>query len=772
MRPSVAVPEYLSGRLAAAVVDLGVPLEQVLAACFAALVVRCGPLAPATLEVSVGSQARVGRLHLPASTASLKELIDLAGDPRPADGTPDTVRFTCSGTPHRMPGAAAEGGVELALDVERTHGGDVLHWSMAATWLPEELADRLPDHYLHLLDAALTGPTAPVAELPLGVDDHQPASGPDRFEVGELVHEMVQRQARLRPDALAVSRGAEHVPYRELNARANKLARALREHGAGPETTVALLMERSVEMLVAFLAVFKSGAAAVLLDPSHPAERVRTAVAVARPAVLLTLGRLGGAPPVGDVPVIQVDVDWGRVHALPGTDLDVPVHADGLAYVVQTSGSTGVPKRVAVLHRSVAHSVQTHQEGHRIISADRGSWLAPPGSSVSVGELWPYLAAGASVHVAEPAVVGSPAALRDWIVRERITKTYVSMPLAEHLFELPWPADTALRILTVGSDKVRRWADPALPFEVAVAFGSSEANGISSCLVPWDRRLTSATAGRRRRESPPPVGRAWPDVRLWLLDAHLRPVPPGAVGELYVGGPELARGYLDAPALTADRFVPDPFGPPGERLYRTGDTAWRDSDGFLHYVGRVDHEVKVRGFRVNPGEVESALLAHPGVHDAVVMPVTHPDGSSQLAAYVVAAAGAEDLRRHMADRLPAHLRPAAYEFLGDLPVTTNGKVDRAALPPVNWQAERAAYEPPRDELEQSLVDLFAEVLRMDRVGVGDDFFLLGGDSLSGARLTSRLRSRLRHRVTLRALLKNPTPALLAEQLRSTTSARG
>lgn len=722
-------------------------VTDVLAATFLALARRSSRLVPGGVRINRTPVA------IPAASVTLNELL---ADTHGLAGTPVTLTW-----PDDEP--------EVALNID----GDTLRWHLAGPWANMTLERELPSVYLHVLASAVAAPDAPIGDLDLLSPKHiallDEWAGPaDEFPVTACVHELVQEQAAANPNAVAVARKGVSLTYRELNAQANQLARVLREHGAGPETTVALLMERSPEMLVAFLAVFKSGAAAVLLDPAHPAQRIRQVLDVSAPRALLTLGRLGLPVLDPDLPTVLVDVDWARIHLQPNTDLNVPVHADGLAYVVHTSGSTGEPKRVAVLHRSVAHSIRTHQQGHRITSDDRAAWLAPPGSSVSVGELWPYLSAGASVHVAEPGVIASPTDLRDWLVRERITKAYVSMPMAENVFTLDWPANAALRLLTVGSDKVRRWASPELPFEVAVAIGSSEANGISSGLVPWERRLTSATATDADRSGPPPVGRAWPGVRLLLLDDDLRRVPPGAVGELYVGGPELARGYLGDPAQTAQRFLPDPFGPPGSRLYRTGDLArWADG-GLLHHCGRVDHEVKVRGFRVDPAEVEAALLTHPAVRDTVVVPVTHPDGSRQLAAYLVTsdALSAAALRDHVAARLPAHLVPAAYESLPDLPRTVNGKVDRHALPDVTWAAPRAAYREPGDELERTITAVFAEVLRIDRIGVLDDFFQLGGDSLSGTRLTARITERLRARVTVRTLLKNPTPAALAEHLRS------
>nr|WP_230416219.1 non-ribosomal peptide synthetase [Micromonospora tarapacensis] len=589
----------------------------------------------------------------------------------------------------------------------------------------------------------------------------------DTVRIDGLVPELVSRQAREHPGRPAFGSGPGRLTYGELNARANQLARVLRELGAQRDRSVALMMDRGSEMLVSFLAILKSGAAAILLDPAHPTQRIAEVLDVARPRAVLTLARLGAILPAEAATVVAVDTEWPRIHRLSSDDLDVAVHPEDVAYVVHTSGSTGTPKRVAVLHRSVAHSIATHQEGHRITATDRAAWLAPPGSSVSVGELWPYLCAGGSVHTAPPEVVGAAPLLRDWLVREEITKTYVSMPLAEQLYQLPWPAETSLRLLTVGSDKVRRWASPQLPFEVAVACGSSEANGISSCLVPWEDRLTSATATAGDRDVPPPIGRPWPGVRVELLDTAMGRLLPGAVGEMYLGGPELARGYLGDPGQTADRFRPDPYGPPGARLYRTGDLAYFDEDGRLHHRGRVDREVKIRGFRVDPAEVERALLAQPGVDDAVVVALADEAGESQLCAYLVAdTADPHLVRAALVDLLPGHAVPASFTLVDRLPVTANGKVDRDALPAPDWSTLRKPYRPPRDELERQLAQLWADLLPVAQIGLDDHFFHLGGDSMSANRLAVRVNSRLRVRVTVRAVLEHPTLAELAEFIRT------
>ncbi|MDW5322280.1 non-ribosomal peptide synthetase [Plantactinospora sp. KLBMP9567] len=585
-----------------------------------------------------------------------------------------------------------------------------------------------------------------------------------------LVHRLIEARAKRTPHALAATAGRERLTYRDLNARANRLARTLRAAGVRTEQPVALLMERSLEMLVGFLAVLKSGGAAVLLDPGHPDQRLRTVAAATRPRLVLTLEYLRRRLP--ELPAVLLDTDRPEIDRQGPDDLNVPVHLDNLAYLVHTSGSTGEPKRVGVLHRSVAHSIATHQAGHRITADDRAAWISPPGSSAVVGEIWPYLAAGASVHAAPAGIVADVEDLRDWLLRYAVTKAFLPMPLAELMVNLDWPADTDLRLVTIGSDTVRRWASASLPFEVAVSCGSAEANGVTSSLVPWDGRLTNRTATAADRAGLPPVGRPWPDVRLHLLDAALRAVPPGAIGEICVDSPELARGYLGAAGLTADRFVPNPYGRPGTRLYRTGDLGRIRSDGHLEHHGRTDRDIKIRGFRVSPAEIEAELLKLPGIRDAAVVAVEGgTEGADRrLVGYVVADPRPDAARivAYLAERLPAYLVPAAVTFLDRMPLTPNGKVDRAALPSPDWvsMARCGEHREPRDELEAGIADAFGEVLGRTGVGAEDNFFHLGGDSLTGARLAQRLRALLGKRVPLRVIFQNPTPATLAGRLRA------
>jgi amino acid adenylation domain-containing protein len=582
------------------------------------------------------------------------------------------------------------------------------------------------------------------------------------------IAQLVERQARAAPDAVAVSDTAGHLTYRELHGHAARLARKLRARGVRRETGVGLHLERSRELLVAFLAVLRAGGTAYLLDPRWPAARIQSALQALPPRLLLTAP--GTAPPdtIAERMVVGLDTapDDGRAHDLP-----VPVHPDNLAYVVHTSGSTGEPKAVGVTHRSVEHCVNTHTAGHRIEPADRGSWLASPGSSAGVGEIWPYLASGASVHTTEPEVIASPAELRDWLLVTGITKAFLSTPTAEELVALAWPRECRLRLVTVGGDRVLRWAPATLPFEVAVSYGSAEANGVTSCLTPWDRRLTSHTATADDRAAAPPVGRAWPGVHVLLLEENLEPAAADAVAELFVLSCELTRGYLGNPRLTAERLLPGPHGG-GERMYRTGDLGWIDANGLLHHKGRTDQMLKIRGLRVDPADVEAALLEHPAVSSAAVVGITESGERTRLAAYVVVRDGqptdAAQMRRFVRDRLPDPMVPEAVVVLPRLPLTATGKVDRRALPVPRFPASEPAAEVAvrTSEIDDRVRDLWRYHLGVPTVTSEDHFLDRGGTSLTAGRLIASVRDELGVAVRLREFMRRPTLEALLRQVRS------
>jgi acyl-coenzyme A synthetase/AMP-(fatty) acid ligase/acyl carrier protein len=508
----------------------------------------------------------------------------------------------------------------------------------------------------------------------------------------------------------------------------------------------------------------KAGTSAVLLDPQWPAELVSRVLERAEPvgqiraddvrAVLVRAGSRPGPVPPGPVP--------------PGPVPPEPVPLDSVAYQVHTSGSTGQAKSVGVTRRALAHRAATHRDAYAIRPADRSAWLTSPGASMSSVELWPNLTAGASVHLPGPDVVASPVDLRDWLIAERITNAFIPMPVGEALLRLDWPASCALRLITVGGDSVRNWPPRPLPFEVAVEYGSAEANAVCSGLA-GPQRCTSRTIGPAQRSARPPIGRPWPDVDVFVLDEQLRPVAEGARGDLYVGGPELARGYLRNPALTAARFVPHPWGD-GQRMYRTGDIVRRGPTGLLYHHGRVDAQEKILGHRVEPVEVEAVLLQQPGVSAAVVTGRTDPFGDRRLVGYLLEqdAVDLGELRAFARRRLPPHMVPSVFLNLAEFPLNGSGKIDRLRLPEPPWPAPEAAPARPApagDVVIAGLLVLWSAELGGDDISPAADFRKAGGDSLHATRLLERVQERFGVRVRLRDFFREPTPAALARQIR-------
>jgi amino acid adenylation domain-containing protein len=581
---------------------------------------------------------------------------------------------------------------------------------------------------------------------------------PDQFAV---------RTART-PTALAVADARTAWSYGHLAGAAAALADRLVTAGLRPGEGAAVLMPKSAELLAAYLGVWQAGGYTLLLDPGWPAERIWTAMRQVAPRLLIAGADI---PPEsgGHLPVIRIcpgalDDAAGSVPP-PGRRL----HPDALAYVVFTSGSTGTPKGVGVTHRSVTHCAWTHGVAHRIEDTDRSAWLAPAGTSSAVGEIWPYLVSGAAVLVPPADTTASPTALQRWMLEQSVTTAYVSMPLAERLYGLAWPANTPLRLMTVGSDAVRLWPEASLPFEVAVSFGSAEANGISSGLVPWEDRLTSRTASDERRRSRPPVGRPWPDVSVRVTTPELAPAPPAETGELLVASPELAVGYVGDPRATAVRFVPDQLAA-GSRVYRTGDLCALGADGYLVHHGRLDRQIKVRGFRVDPAEVERELVRAAGVADAVV--VSEPDrfGRRCLAAYLVCDRGlsASRLRRALAGVLPDYAVPTRWVRLDELPRNASGKVQRDQLARTAGRDLSAAIAPQPDCADDTLltaiVGIWRAELKSPAAGPDDDFFDLGGDSLCAAAVVEALAEELELTLRLRDVFAHPTPRRLHDRV--------
>ncbi|MEV5320350.1 non-ribosomal peptide synthase/polyketide synthase [Streptomyces sp. NPDC052687] len=621
-------------------------------------------------------------------------------------------------------------------------------------------AERMADQLLRTLDGVAADPDRPLGALPLLSPEQQRQVTEDcnataRPVPEETLPERFARQAARTPHATALVAGDVRLDYATLDARADRLARHLVARGAGPERLVALRLPRTADMIVAILAVWKAGAGYLPLDPALPEERVRFLLDDARPALVLDEAALRESGDTTGGPLTPPD---------PGTTGGTlpPPHPDTTAYVIYTSGSTGRPKGVAVAHRSVANLLAGHREGF-VAEAGGGPLRVALTASFSFdtsleGVL--LMADGHPLHLVDETTRLDAAALVEYVVEHRIdfldlTPTYLRQLLPAGLLDDPRHHP---RVLMLGGEAV----GPALWRELATRPDVAAYNfyGPTECTV-------DALACRIEGDGRPTVGRPLANVRAYVLDDRLRPVPPGVGGELYLAGAQLARGYTGRPGLTAARFLPDPFGPPGTRMYRTGDLARWTTDGRLDYLGRADDQVKVRGHRIEPGEVEAALMDLPEVAAAAVVAVADPHGHTRLAACLVPAdrdarPAAGEVRAALRRVLPDHMVPSAFTVLDALPMTVSGKVDRRALPIPDFEGGEREREfvAPRTTEEETLARIWAEVLGARRVGVTDNFFELGGDSILSIQAVSRARAAGLH-LTSRDVFRHQTVADLA-----------
>ncbi|WP_436563547.1 amino acid adenylation domain-containing protein [Kitasatospora sp. HPMI-4] len=632
--------------------------------------------------------------------------------------------------------------------------------------------------WLGRLTEAITGaPATPVGALPLLDEAERQArvavAGSSEPPAGEplFFHELVAAAARRTPEAVAVADPEQTLTYGQLDGDAERLAGHLAARGVAAGDRVAVCLPRGAGHLLAQLAVLKLGATVVLLDPSQPRDRLTRLIEESTPAAVITSGE---TPGTDEGPgVVRLDADpWRRSE--PRYQRPT-LTDDSVCHLVFTSGSTGTPKAVAQRHGALRALVHTLAGQTGMAATARGTWLSPPGVGLLVVDCFPLLAAGATVVVPEPDVAGHPERLRDWLLAEEITHTLVLTAFAERLWALDWPASAALRSMRVAGERLGAWPPAGLPYEVVNVYGSSEATVVATGNLT---RTARGLAPRELARRLPPIGRPAPGVRAYVLDAGLNPVPYGVPGELFVSGVSLASGYPDNPAAHAGKYLPNPVpGDPNPVLYRTGDTARQWPDGTLEMVGRADHEVKIRGFRVHPGEVESALAALPGVGRAVVVAREDVPGERRLVAYVERAPGAEprgpELRAALTGRLPQYMVPAAWVVLDELPLSRNGKVDRAGLPVPGRQRPEvsAEFAAPRDATERALAAAWRDAVGLDEVGVEDDFFELGGDSLSAIRLVTRIGWEFGVAFTLSDLATAPRVRAAAARIAALTESR-
>lgn len=581
------------------------------------------------------------------------------------------------------------------------------------------------------------------------------------FPIARLVAE----HAAAVPHSLAVKAGAASLTYAQLERRSNQLAEHLRRLGVGADSLVGILLERSIESVISSLAVLKAGAGFLPLNPTTPADRLTFMLRDAGLGAVITRDGLCERLGSGSWNVANLDADAKTIESYSGKSLDLVADANHLAYVIYTSGSTGQPKGVEITRGGLASLVAWHLPAFKVTSSDRASLLASIGFDATVWELWPYLAAGASVHIPEDAVRQQVEALRDWLVEEKITISFVPTPLAELLIQAEWPASTSLRILLTGADTLHRRPPAGLPFTFVNNYGPTESTVVatSGVVAPFE------SDGKRSDAKQPSIGYAIDGTAVHILEEQMRPVTPGMSGELYLGGASLARGYRNRPELTAEKFVPNPFanGTGSALLYRTGDRVRRLPNGEIEFLGRFDDQIKIRGYRVELDEISAVLNSHPDVKASAV--VAAGGEEKRLIAYLVLARNSQStataFREFLQQRVPDYMIPATFARVSALPLTTNGKVDRAALPAPNGNTlPEEAYVAPRSEVEQRLAELIAPLLHVERVGATDNFFLLGGHSLLGTQLLTRISEVFGVELSLLTIFDHPTLAGMSSEI--------
>ncbi|MEV5988020.1 amino acid adenylation domain-containing protein [Streptomyces sp. NPDC052051] len=675
---------------------------------------------------------------------------------------------------HVEPMPADGGTAKFDLELLLSEEGDTVHGRLeySLDLFDAPTADRIAQYFQRLLAAVADRPDQPVGGLPI-LDE---AERREVLALGEgavrewpdagLIHQMFEAQADATPHAEALRFEGERLTYAELDRRANQLAHRLRRSGVGRDVLVGICMERSTELVVSLLATLKAGGAYLPLDPGYPRSRLEFMLADARVPVLLTQRRLVPGLPDHEAVVLCVDEAAEELGRESGERPRVRVDGEDLAYVIYTSGSTGRPKGVMNVHAGIRNRLLWMQDAYRLDASDSVLQKTPYSFDVSVWEFFWPLTTGACLVVARPEGHKDGRYLVETIRREGITTLhFVPAMLQVFLREDGAKECRGLRRVFCSGEALPRELQERffahLPAELHNLYGPTEA---AVDVTAWACRRDGDTR-------PVPIGHAIANTQMYVLDPALRPVPRGVVGELCIGGRNLARGYLDRPELTAERFVPHPFDPdPGARVYRTGDLARFRDDGAIEYLGRLDHQVKLRGLRIELGEIEQVLAAHPAVREAVVT-ARGQGGDTRLVAYLTAdePPTAGELSTYLKERLPDYMVPAAFVTLPAFPLSPNGKVDRAALPAPELSRPELAvpYEAPRDRVERTVAEAWTRLLGLDQVGVNDNFFELGGHSLLMAELRGTLETELRRPLTLVELFQFPTVRTLAAHLTGT-----
>ncbi|MEV4470097.1 amino acid adenylation domain-containing protein [Nonomuraea sp. NPDC049504] len=657
---------------------------------------------------------------------------------------------------------------DLALSARPHEHGASLTLGYDADLFTAETVRRFGANLVTLLTSVAEHPEVPISRQRIltGEESALIARHQDGGPVaGDApVHRLIAEQAARRPDAWALISESARLTFAELNGRANRIAHHLRDLGVRRQTPVGVCLPRSAEMVVAVLGVLKAGGAAVLLDPAQPARRLAMMLDDSRPLAVLTAeDQLGKVPGTYAGHIWCLDRDGDLLNRSSAADPDEWAHPLSVCQIAYTSGSTGEPRGVAFNHAAVVRGAMGTRRCYRLSEADRGTWISAPGFGISfVNELWPFLTAGAAVHIAGELTVSTPFRLRDWLVDNGITVSLVTKALAERLCAVDWPEEVALRTLLVSGERTG-WLSSTVPFEVAVIYGSTETTNATTCLNETaGTRITPRRIPEEERWSiSSPIGLPVPGARVYVLDANLQVVPMGVPGQIHVGGELLQSGYVNRPGLTAAKWLPDPYaGRAGARMVASGDIGRMLPDGSIEILGRVDDQISLNGYRVEPGEVAARLLEHPAVRHAAVVVREDEPGERRLVAYVVPEVNRRvhksELLELLREQLPGYMVPGACELIDALPTLPNGKLDKSRLPAPDRGGRSVTYEEPATEVERELAEIWRSVLRTDTVGADDNYFELGGDSLTGMELMAAISAAFGVELALSVLFEAPT----------------
>ncbi|MEB3827148.1 amino acid adenylation domain-containing protein [Phormidium sp. CCY1219] len=677
-----------------------------------------------------------------------------------------------------MPMNTAKAKFDLFLSMEETEAGLIGYWEYNRDLFEATTIRRMMAHFQTLLEAIVANPRTPVSKLPLltEAERHQLLvewnDTASEYPRDKCIHQLFEEQVERTPDAIAVVFESERLTYRQLNAKANQLARYLQSLGVGPEVLVGICIDRSVEMIIGLLGILKAGGAYVPLDPNAPLERLVYQIVDSQVSVLVTQKQLGHLQLQERVRQVLLDADWMVIAREGDRNLVPTVKPENLLYVIYTSGTTGQPKGVAIEHQSMTNYLNGIVRQFALSSCRNFALVSSITTDLGNTILFPALCTGACLHILSQERASEPGAFADYIQQQAIECLKI---VPSHLSALQASSHSGRllprQVLILGGE--------ASHFEWVKCLQSHAPNStIFNHYGP-----TEATVGvltyRLKNDSPIkpmatfPLRNALPNTQIYILDRHLQPVPIGVPGELHVGGAGLARGYLNRPELTEQKFIPNPFSnEPGSRLYKTGDLARYLPDGNIEFIGRIDNQVKIRGFRIELGEIEATLAQHPEVREAVVILREDTPGDKRPIAYTVANAQvtSSQLRGFLKTKLPDYMVPSAFVFLEAIPLTPNGKCDRRALPKPDAEREIGAIA-PRTTTELQLSQIWSEVLNIPTLGVRDNFFDWGGHSLLAVRLMARIQQQWGIHLPLATLFTEPTIERQAHLLNAESNIR-